>query len=194
MYCSRRRIRQRNLCVSFCFTTVPGALAGIEPARSCDHRVDVLQQSVGMLFQMTDEVVEPETYGALPLSYGAAYFKSRRWDSNPQPPGYEPCTPIRQSVMFWWRRGCWSEAFSYGNRTRQPLRGRQTHWTEPMYSEPAVAVFETPNEVVAEMSALIGRVSFRQWAHARPSPGDAVAFTFPGSLQVRYLRVVIVTM
>ena len=45
---------------------------------------------------------------------------------------------------------------------------------EPMYSEPSVAVFETPNEVVAEMSSLIVRVGFRQWAHARPSRGDAV--------------------
>ena len=43
-------------------------------------------------------------------------------------------------------------------------------------------------------SALIGRVRVRQWAHAGPSRGDAVAFTLPGSLQVRYLRVVIVTM
>ena len=51
-----------------------------------------------------------------------------------------------------------------------------------------------PNEVGAEMSALIGRVGFRQWARARPSQGDAVALTLPGSLQVRYLRVVIVTM
>lgn len=49
----------------------------------------------------TDEVVNQSFYGALPLSYGATRFaKSRRWDSNPQPPGPEPCTPDRQSVMF----------------------------------------------------------------------------------------------
>ena len=64
-----------------------------------------------------------------------------------------------------------------------------------MYSVPAVAVcIQRPNEVFAEITALIGCVGFRQWAHARPSSRDAVAFTLPGSLQVRYLRVVIVTM
>ncbi len=27
-------------------------------------------------------------------------YESRRWDSNPQPPASDACTPIRQSVMF----------------------------------------------------------------------------------------------
>ena len=40
----------------------------------------------------------------------------------------------RQSVMFRRRRRSWSEAFPHGNRTRRPQRSRQTHWTEPMYS------------------------------------------------------------
>jgi hypothetical protein len=35
------------------------------------------------------------------LSYGAAIVReSRRWDSNPQPPACEACTPNRQSVVF----------------------------------------------------------------------------------------------
>ena len=75
---------EENLCVSSCFTTVPWGTGGTRTRTILrSQSPDVLQQSVGMLFQMIDEVVEPETYGALPLSYGAAYFKSRRWDSNP---------------------------------------------------------------------------------------------------------------
>lgn len=106
---------------------------------------------------LTDEVLNQRRYGARPLSYGAAKRKLRRWDSNPQSPGNEPCTPIRQSVMFWWRRGCRSEAFPYGNRTRQPLCGRQTHWPEPMYSEPAVAVFQNAQRRVAKRCLCYGR-------------------------------------
>jgi len=57
-----------------------------------------------------------------------------------------------------------------------------------MYSESAVDLcLLGPNEVVAEIAALIGRVGFRQWAHAGPSRRDAVALTLPESLQVRYL-------
>ena len=52
----------------------------------------------------TDEVVNQSFYGALPLSYGATRFANeRRWDSNPQPPGPEPCTPDRQSVMSFFK-------------------------------------------------------------------------------------------
>jgi hypothetical protein len=44
----------------------------------------------------------------------------RRWDSNPQPPGYEPCTPNRQSIFVfkWRRRG--GQRLPHGNRTRHP--------------------------------------------------------------------------
>jgi len=63
-----------NLRVSSCFTTV---LLGTGETRTRtilrSQSPDVLQQSVGMLFQMIDEVVERETYGALPLSYGAKF-------------------------------------------------------------------------------------------------------------------------
>ena len=60
--------------MSSCFTTVPWGTGG-DRTRTIlrSQSPDVLQQSVGILFQMTDEVVEPETYGALPLSYGADY-------------------------------------------------------------------------------------------------------------------------
>ena len=30
--------------------------------------------------------------------------KWRRWDSNPQHPALQACTPIQQSVILWWRR------------------------------------------------------------------------------------------
>ena len=74
-------------------------------------------------------------YGALPLSYGATVFESRRWESNLQPPGYEPCTPTGSRSVFNGRRGSGQRAFQYGNRTRRPGCPRpQTHWTEPMYS------------------------------------------------------------
>ena len=53
--------------------------------------------------------------------------------------------------------------------------------------QPAVAVcIQRPNEVFAEITALIGRVGFRQWAHARPSSRDAASvhapWIAPGSL------------
>ena len=68
---------EENLCVSSCFTTVPWGTGGTRTRTILrSQSPDVLQQSVGMLFQMTDEVVEPETYGALPLRYGAK-FSSR---------------------------------------------------------------------------------------------------------------------
>ena len=51
----------------------------------------------------------------------------------------------------------WSETFPYGNRTRQPRSGRQTHWTEPMYSEPAVAVFQNAQRRVAKRCLRYGR-------------------------------------
>lgn len=60
-----------NLCASSIFTTVPVGTGGIRTRTILrSQRSDVLQQAVGM-FQMTNEVVEPETYGALPLSYDA---------------------------------------------------------------------------------------------------------------------------
>ena len=63
---------EENLCVPSCFTTAPSGAGGTRTRTTLrSQSPDVLQQSVGMLFQMTNEVVEPETYGALPLSYGA---------------------------------------------------------------------------------------------------------------------------
>ena len=61
--------------------------------------------------------------------------------------------------------------------------------------QPAVAVFiQRPNEVVAEIPLL--SVAFASDSgHARwPLSEMPPAVTVPGSLQVRYLRVVIVTM
>ena len=55
---------------------------------------------VSTVISMTDEVVESETYGALPLSYGATFLQVAPAGFEPAPPGYEPWTPIRQSVMF----------------------------------------------------------------------------------------------
>ena len=56
----------------------------------------------GCIHKVTDEVVNQRRYGALPLELRRySDFEWRRWDSNPQPPGYEPCTPTRQSIMFY---------------------------------------------------------------------------------------------
>ena len=59
----------------------------------------------------SDEVVNQRRYGALPLQLRALPFgKSRRWDSNPQPPGSEAMYSNRQSVMYLVATKCWSEA------------------------------------------------------------------------------------
>jgi hypothetical protein len=51
----------------------------------------------------------------------------------------------------------WPEAFPYGNRTRRPRCDLQTHWTEPMYSEPAVAVVFNAQRRVAKSVVYYGR-------------------------------------
>ena len=96
-------------------------------------------------------------YAALPFELRPRQFKRRRWDSNPQPAGQKTMYSNRQSVMFWWRRRFWPEAFPYGNRTRRPRCGLQTHWTELMYSEPAVAVVFNAQRRVAKRCFRHGR-------------------------------------
>ena len=93
----------------------------------------------------TDEVFEPETHGALPLSYGAKFQVA--------PVGIEPTTPGTQSMysrsavgLFWWRRSV-GQSYPLPNERRLPkmfVSGGGRNRT--MYSKPAVAVVLLPNE------------------------------------------------
>ena len=116
----------------------------------------------GVLFKMTDEVVESETYGALPLSYGATLIGIA-------PAGFEPATPgfegmysnpavghasaiRRKTSVCVGDEVCDSETLPYGNRTREPRCGPQTHWTSRMDSKPAVAAVFNVQRSIAESS------------------------------------------
>ena len=123
-------------------------------------RVDVLQQAVGMLFQMTDEVVEPETFTVLcQLNYGATCIAPVGLE--PTTPGVtEACTPIRQSVMFWWRRRYWPECSPKG--INEEVFERANPLDGSMYSKPAVADVVLPNEGLP-------RAAFQRYGRSVPA-------------------------
>ena len=59
---SYKKFLTRNLPEIFCVSTVPPqrrkqALAGVEPARSNDHKIMYSDEQSGNLFKATDEVV-----------------------------------------------------------------------------------------------------------------------------------------
>lgn len=60
---------------------------------------------VSCYLKRTDEGLVRELYGALPLSYSATFTQSRWWDSNPQPPALQACTPTGSRSVFNGRRG-----------------------------------------------------------------------------------------
>jgi hypothetical protein len=73
----------------------PGCRAGFEPAVTT-YSTRTVECCFGD--RRSDD---QRLYGALLLSYGATVTcKLRRRDLHPQPPGLEPCTPSRQSVVF----------------------------------------------------------------------------------------------
>jgi len=47
---------------------------------------------------------ESETLRCSTIELRRRVNKWRRWDSNPQHPALQACTPIQQSVILWWRR------------------------------------------------------------------------------------------
>jgi len=60
----------------------------------------VLRSGSRVCIKKIDEVVNQRRYGALPFELRRYNdFEWRRRDSNPQPPGCEPCTPNRQSIF-----------------------------------------------------------------------------------------------
>jgi hypothetical protein len=69
----------------------------------------------------------------------------RRWESNPLQPGFEPCTPIRQSVLFSRRRGS-------GQRLREGIQPPDhvvvaSCTGRPMYSNrQSLIYFQSSNE------------------------------------------------
>lgn len=110
----RRRVRQRHSCVS----TVPPQPLGAGGSRTrttCVTGFDVLQQAVGdVLFSKDRRGCWSETFRCSPVElrrYGT-FPELRRWDSNPQQPGYEPCTPTWQSVCIGWATKWRSERIS----------------------------------------------------------------------------------
>jgi hypothetical protein len=72
---------------------------------------------------------------------------------NPRPPGYDPCTPIRQSVLFSRRRGG-GQRLREGIQPPDHFHGPQLHWTADVL-QPAVAdlFFKRPTKVCRECLA-----------------------------------------
>ncbi len=142
--CSRRRVCQR-----FVFRHGTQVPVGLEPTRRLrGNRMTcrvchVLQQAVG-IFSKGRRSCESETYGVLPIELRRdSGFELRRWDSNPHPPGYEPCTPTRQSTyVFIGDEGC-GQRLPHGNRTRRPtlFTSEPDSLDGPDVLQPAVAVF-----------------------------------------------------
>ena len=136
---------------------------------------------------------DQRNYGALPLSYGATCLQIAPVGFEPTTSGLRSMYSNRQSVTLKCDEVL-ARVFSYGSRTRQLHCSSQTRWTMRWTPDYQSLLSLRPNEVVVEIAALIKSNCFRQWARAGPSQGDTVALTFPGLLQVRYLRTVIVTM
>jgi hypothetical protein len=96
-------VRQRALPFRHSTIQTKAALVGLEPTTP---NGDVVQPAVGTcISKRTNEVVESETYGALPLSDGATWLYVAPMGLEPISPAPEACTPIRQSVLFSRRRG-----------------------------------------------------------------------------------------
>ena len=97
-------------------------------------------RSLRTVVKTTDEGFESESRRCSnQLSYGTAWLCRR--ESNPQPSNDDVLRNGSQSCVVKAATKWWPEAFPQGNRTLETLNGvPQTHWTEPMDSEPAVAV------------------------------------------------------
>jgi hypothetical protein len=133
---SRLPIPPRHLAMS----------AGLEPARLSATDPMYSSRQSGCIRKI-DEGVTQRRYGALPLELRrCALCELRRWDSNPQPPAFEACTPNRQSIfVFKWRRRD-GQRLPHGNRTRHPPSATTgpDALDGPDVLQPAVAVVSFP--------------------------------------------------
>lgn len=149
----RRSVRQRLSCAST-ISPQPLGLAGLEPARPFGHRSRCTPAgSRGCRVSIDRRSGGQRRYGALPLSYGAVLWQLRRWDSNPQPPACEACTPTGSRSVFIGRRSA--------SQRMQPLWLRRAARNGVPAFQPANVLRPgsrpilllspyTPNEVVAE--------------------------------------------